>query len=150
MIDFLVTNQGGSTGLDVGFTAAAASTGPTSGPSSNPTTLGKNSAPGTRHLLSTPEPIDSASGQYYQTQSEIELGGPMNLGFRRYYSSQLSNAYVASALGTNWMTNFDQVAVITGSTAQVLMFGGKVVTFTDVAGTWQLVSTKYGTATAMA
>ncbi len=130
-LNVTVTNVSGPTGLNVSFSA---------GSTIIPTTLGPNTARSSYSVLGLPDPVDSGSGQFFETESEIELGGPMNLGFRRYYSSQLSNGKVTSALGTNWMTNFDQTAVISGTNAQVLMFGGTIVSFTNSGGQWQLVA----------
>ena len=136
-IDFVVSNStGGPTGLDAQFVAGGGTTTPPT------TTLGAStSAP--LNITSTPlDPVDIASGQYYGTDSDIELGGPMNLGFRRYYSSQLSGGGVSTALGTNWMSTFDQRAVVSGTSAQVLLFGGKIVSFTLSGGVWQLAAPK--------
>src|SRR5207245_505214 len=88
------------------------------------------------------DPVDSGSGQFYDTESDLELGGPMDLAFRRYYSSQLSKGGVSTALGTNWMSNFDPRAVVSGANAQVLLFGGMIVSFANSGGAWQLVAPK--------
>ena len=133
---FTVTNVNGPTGLYVSFAAQSSTTPPTQ------PTLGASTSRPTYALDALGDPVDGGSGQFYEADSDIELGGPMNLGFRRYYSSQLSNSKVPSALGTNWMTNFDALAVVSGTNAQVLLFGGKIVSFTNAAGAWQLVTPK--------
>jgi RHS repeat-associated protein len=125
-----VTNVSGPTGLDVSFSTAVTTTPPTLVSTGHP-----------RYVVeAVPDPVDSSTGQFYETESDIELGGPMDLGFRRYYSSQLSSGGASTALGTNWMSNFDTRAVVSGTTAQVLMFDGTVVNFAGSAGVWQLVS----------
>jgi RHS repeat-associated protein len=125
-----VTNISGPTGLDACFSAATTTI--------TPTLVDKGKSK--YHIDSVPDPVDSSSGQFYETESDIELGGPMNLGFRRYYSSQLSNGGASTTLGTNWMSNFDSRAVVSGTNAQVLMFQGTVVSFASAGGVWQLVS----------
>lgn len=136
VLDFVVSNAtGGPTGLDVSFAAVSALP-PTTPAFGAPTKNG-------RHLLDAfDDPVDGASGQDYETDSDIELGGPMNLGFRRYYSSRLSNGNVVTALGTNWMSNFDPSAVIGETNAQVLLFEGKIVSFANTGTAWQLVTPK--------
>lgn len=134
---FSVTNVNGPTGLYVSFAPVSSTT-----PPPTQLTLGATTQPASYSLLSTDDPVDSASGQFYETDSDIQLGGPMRLGFSRYYSSQLSNGNVSSALGTNWMSNFDAVAIITGANVQVLLFGGKIVSFTNSSGVYQLTSPK--------
>ena len=124
--------DGGPVGLNVVFTGTLgdATTAP-------PTS---NTGRGGYSLQSLSEPVDSGSGQYYDTIKDLDLGGPLKLGFSRYYSSALSGTGAASALGTNWMSNFDSFAAVTGTTAKVLQFGGKLVTFQNSGGTWQLQS----------
>jgi len=133
-LDIVVSNAtGGPTGLDVSFAAVTTIA---------PATLGSSAAPSTYSLQALPDPVDSGSGQFYETSSDMELGGPMNLGFRRSYSSQLSNGKVSTALGTNWMSNFDARSVVSGTNAQVLLFGGTIVSFASSGGVWQLVAPK--------
>lgn len=124
-------STGGPTGLDVSFAAPAVTT-----------SLNQSSAPGKYHLDAVLDPVDSGSGQFYETETDIDLGGPMGLAFKRYYSSQLSSTGATTALGTNWMSNFDAKAVVSGTNAKVLLFGGLVVSFTNSGGAWQLVSPK--------
>jgi RHS repeat-associated protein len=92
------------------------------------------------NVNATPDPVDSGSGQFYETVTDFQLGGPMALGLERYYGSQLSKGNSKSALGANWMHSYDLQASVSGAKAQVLLFGGRVVTFNNSAGAWQLVS----------
>ena len=96
--------------------------------------------PGFHPNLSLLDPADSASGQFFDKLVDFQLGGPMRLTFERFYSSQLSLSGASSALGTNWMSNYDLVAVVNGTKAQVLMPGGLVVTFNSSGGQWRLAS----------
>ena len=105
-LNLTVTNVSGPTGLNVSFSA---------GSTIIPTTLGPSTAKAVYSIDGLPDPVDSATGQYYETDSEIELGGPMNLGFRRYYSSQLANGKVSTALGPDWMSTYDVMAAISGT-----------------------------------
>jgi len=130
-MQFLVSNaSGGPTGLNVFF----------SGTLGDPDVTGKNSAPGAYHLESVPDPVDGASGQFYDTFVDLKLGGPLALAFSRYYSSALSVAGLVSGLGVNWMSNFDLSVSVSGASAKALLFGGKVVQFTSSGGVWQVQS----------
>ena len=99
-----------------------------------------DSAPADGAANAAPDPIDSGSGQFYDTETDFALGGLMRVGFERYYSSQLSKTGFTSALGTNWMGTYDISALVSPTKAQVLLFGGRVVTFASSAGAWQLQS----------
>ncbi len=131
-LHFNVTNVNGPTGLYVRFSAHASDTAPKFGPST---------APGQRTILAY-EPIDTASGQYFENHTDLDLGGPMNFGFQRYYSSQLSNGKIATSLGTNWMSNFDAFASVLTSSAQVLLPRGLIVSFNKSGNAWQLAAPK--------
>ncbi len=89
-------------------------------------------------LMSLEEPVDSASGAYLDAAIDLKLGGPMGLSFMRYYSSDLWTSGLQSALGVNWMHNFDSVLKVSGTSANVLLFGGRAVTFQKSGGAWQL------------
>lgn len=121
---------GGPTGLYINFTQPAIP-GPTSY-----TDAGLANG----QVNATPDPIDSGSGQFYDTEPDFQLGGALQLGFSRYYGSQLSKTGFVSALGTNWMGTYDVAALINASKAQVVLFGGRVVTFAKSPGAWVLQS----------
>jgi Domain of unknown function (DUF6531) len=54
-----------------------------------------------------PEPV-SLTGALFDSFEDMNLHSPIPLTFTRYYSSTLtSEGQVTSALGTNWMHNFD-------------------------------------------
>lgn len=87
------------------------------------------------------EPISTATGELFghDEKADLMLGGPTALQFRRYYSAYLSANNVSSALGTNWMHNFDYSVSVSGTTATVTLFRGKTVTF-DVSGAAPVLS----------
>ncbi|MBZ5603978.1 MAG: DUF6531 domain-containing protein [Acidobacteriia bacterium] len=87
-----------------------------------------------------PDPVDGATGHFHDSMADMKLGGPLRLGFARYYSSGLSAGGFKSILGTNWMSNFDLRLTVSGTNAQVLLFGGETVSFTSSNGAWQLAS----------
>jgi RHS repeat-associated protein len=127
-LDFIVFNQGGATGLDVSFVAA-------------PNVVSSsNSAPSPQGQAAAPDPVDGATGQFYDRIVDFALGGPMGLGFARYYSSALPATGVASGLGVSWMSSFDVGLSVSGTTAKALLFGGRLVTFAGSGAVWQAVS----------
>ena len=86
------------------------------------------------------DPVDGATGQFYEDELDLSLGGPLNLQFVRYYGSGLSSGGYKSSLGVNWMCNFDVGMALNTNTAQVLLFRGKIVTFSKSGGSWTLLS----------
>ena len=135
-LTFVVDNSGGGpSGLNVSFTGSLGGAGGGGGGSTtfNGFTL---SAPSKYAGSAAPDPVDSATGQFYDTIIDLKLGGPIQFGFARYYSSGLTGPGFMSSLGSNWMTNFDLSLHVSGSTAKAILFGGKVVTFTNTGGAW--------------
>ncbi|SPF53345.1 hypothetical protein SBA4_5580015 [Candidatus Sulfopaludibacter sp. SbA4] len=61
--------------------------------------------------IPTSDPVSTFFGELYgyDDRADLYLGGPAHLGLVRYYSSFGQFAYITgiSALGTNWMHNFD-------------------------------------------
>jgi RHS repeat-associated protein len=86
------------------------------------------------------DPVDGGTGQFYEDDLDLSLGGPLNLQFVRYYGSGLSSGGYKSSLGVNWMSNFDVAMALNTNTAQVLLFRGKIVTFSKAGGSWTLAS----------
>lgn len=84
------------------------------------------------------DPVSTASGEVYDTEADLSLGGPLPLSFSRYYASRLETAGVTSALGNNWMHNFDLSLVRDGNEATILYYDGKKVPFQLVGTVWQL------------
>src|SRR4029453_14161678 len=79
--------------------------------------------------LTIGDPIPTSTGEITASAVDLSLGGPLPLQFARVYGSALSRAGVNSALGTNWMHNFDASLKMIGSMAIVTTFPGKVVQF---------------------
>jgi RHS repeat-associated protein len=90
----------------------------------------------------TADPISTSTGEVMESEIDLSLGGPLPLTFTRYYSSSLGSSAGYSALGLNWMHNFDDALLVTGSTAVVVLYPGKFVQFQQTGGTWQLSSTE--------
>lgn len=86
--------------------------------------VGTSSSRRVYSLDAVSDPVDSASGQFYETETDLDLGGPMSLVFSRFYSSQLAKSGVASALGTNWMSGYDSAISVSGTTAKVCCSAG--------------------------
>lgn len=90
------------------------------------------------------DPISAATGEVHNRFApDLNLGGgPLGLRFQRYYGSLLNYNGITSALGANWMHNFDVRLVLygTGNTnATILRFGGKTVRFNQTGGAWKIV-----------
>jgi len=88
------------------------------------------------------EPVSTSTGELFgqDETADLSLGGPTGLEFRRYYAANLSANKVSSALGTNWMHNFDVSLAVSGTSATVTLFRGKTVTFTQSNNAWTLSS----------
>jgi len=85
------------------------------------------------------DPLSTATGELYSGSFDLLLGGPMPLFFHRYYASLLTpNGNVASALGTNWMHNFDLTLIKDTDEVTVIYFGGKTIPFIRNGGSWEL------------
>ena len=82
------------------------------------------------------EPISTATGELYLAQTDLARSGVMGLEFSRYYSSHLSSNNLSSALGLNWMHNYETVLSVLADTAKVLLYPGKTVSFKQAGGGW--------------
>ena len=67
----------------------------------------------------TADPISTSTGEVMEPEIDLSLGGPLPLGFTRYYASMLNTSGANSALGPNWMHSFDQTLLVSGNTAIV-------------------------------
>jgi RHS repeat-associated protein len=90
------------------------------------------------------DPVSAATGELYgyDESDDLSLNGPLPLTLRRYYGSYLAANKVTSALGTNWMHNFDVSLAISGTSATATLFRGKTVRFTQSGSAWTLSSTE--------
>jgi RHS repeat-associated protein len=91
------------------------------------------------------EPVSGATGELFgQNAPDLVENSPIAFTFERYYASYLAVNNVTSALGTNWMHNYDVKLALNsaGTTATVTLFRGKTITFTKTGSNWQLSSTE--------
>jgi YD repeat-containing protein len=87
---------------------------------------------------SAADPISTATGELVVTpNSDLSLGGPLPLRFTRYYSAYLNINGDQSAVGYNWMHNFDPVLTLSGNIASIMFLGGTRVSFQQTGSTWQ-------------
>jgi len=87
----------------------------------------------------TNDPVSTATGEYFFGSIDLYLGGPLPLYFERYYASLLKDdGNVTSALGNNWMHNFDLKLVTSGTEAEVVYDRGRVIKFQKSGNTWGL------------
>lgn len=86
------------------------------------------------------DPINSASGELYDFETDLELGGPMNLRFERHYGTLLRTSGISSALGPNWMHNFDSRISVRDARAVVRLYPGRRIEFQRQGNDWLLVN----------
>jgi|GEM_PF-1556159 len=88
------------------------------------------------------DPVSTAGGELYEFFDEdIYLRGPLPIVFSRFYSSGLSSeGQVASALGNNWMHNYDLRLELSGSTAKIVYHLGQPIRFNLSGTNWALAS----------
>jgi len=86
------------------------------------------------------DPVSTATGELfgYDDVVDLVLGGPLPLRLHRYYASYLRANGFTSAVGANWMHNFDARMAVSGTNATVRLFRGVAVAFTQSGGVWQL------------
>jgi len=83
------------------------------------------------------DPVSTFSGELYlPVAADLNLGGPMPLAFRRYYSSHLKKNFVEGDLGANWLHTFDEKLMVSGNTAMHISSAGRVTEFTQAMGVW--------------
>ncbi len=84
-----------------------------------------------RNTGSFAEPISGATGEVFREDpADLAIpGGPLSLELRRFYASYLAGNGVESALGRNWMHNFDLTVNVKDNDATVRLFRGKTVAF---------------------
>ncbi len=83
------------------------------------------------------DPVSTFSGELYlPVVADLNLGGPMPLAFRRYYSSHLKKNFVEGDLGANWLHTYDERLMVSGNTATHISSAGRVTEFTQAMGVW--------------
>ncbi len=88
------------------------------------------------------EPVGTFTGELFDEQTHLRQNGPLGFGLTIYYASYLKANGIASALGTNWMHNYDLKLAVTGTSAAVTLFQGKTVAFTKSNNVWQVAATE--------
>ncbi len=86
------------------------------------------------------DPVATATGELFgfDEKPDLALGGSLAVTFTRYYATLLKNTGVTSALGGNWMHNFDTRLVAGDNDVTITLFRAKTVRFTRGASGWQL------------
>ena len=84
------------------------------------------------------EPVSPATGEIYDLLRAFSLGGTVSVRLILYHASLLQLNEIASALGDNWMHNFDLTLTRDDGRATVQLFGGKTVRFKQGDGGWGL------------
>ncbi len=87
------------------------------------------------------DPISTWTGEVTADVVDLSLGGPLPLLFARAYGSQMNASGITSALGSNWMHNFDASLTIFSISATVRLYPGKSVSFDKSSGNWMLAGT---------
>ncbi len=100
-------------------------------------------AASTPYAETTADPIQTATGEFYTLPLvDINLGGPMSLNFNRRYASGLkAEGLVQSALGSNWIHNFNIGLInIASESLDVVYTGGKIISFKKSDSNWGLTN----------
>jgi RHS repeat-associated protein len=89
----------------------------------------------------TTDPISTANGAVtLGPVTDLSLGGPLPLSFRRSYTSFLGGGFGFVPIGFSWMTSFDMYLSVSGNIALVAQEGGGSTSFQLTNGTYQTVS----------
>ena len=89
----------------------------------------------------TTDPISTANGAVtLGPVTDLSLGGPLPLSFRRSYTSFLGGGFGYEPIGFSWMTNFDMYLAVSGNIALVAQEGGGSTSFQLTNGAYQTVS----------
>ena len=82
------------------------------------------------------DPINTASGELYDFELDLDLGGPMRLRFERHYGTLLKSSGISSALGPNWMHNYDARIGVRDARATVRLYPGRRIEFQKQGNDW--------------
>ena len=89
----------------------------------------------------TTDPISTANGAVtLGPVTDLSLGGPLPLSFRRSYTSFLGGGFGYKPIGFSWMTNFNMYLAVSGNVALVAQEGGGSTSFQLINGAYQTVS----------
>ena len=86
------------------------------------------------------DPVNTFTGELFdQLPPDLNLGGPMQLRFERYFAAHLRKNFIVGDLGSNWRHNFDATLNISGNTAKYVSHKGRVTDFIKnlISGIWE-------------
>lgn len=83
------------------------------------------------------DPISAATGEFYDSITDLSLRGLIPIAFTRYYSSAPDSAAPSAVLGNNWTHNYNLALQATATTASVQFERGQAVTFQKSGAAWQ-------------
>jgi RHS repeat-associated protein len=87
------------------------------------------------------DPFATGSGEQLQTPApELAMNGPFPVVFRRYYASYLTFGGINSALGQNWLHNYDVHLYLKSGYASIVLADGTNVYFQQSGGGHQPVT----------
>lgn len=89
----------------------------------------------------TLEPVNLFTGELFSSEPiDLNLRGPLPLLFQRYYASKLrEDGNIMSALGNNWLHNFDWELTRFGDNfIEVISNRGRLILFEKVNDVWEL------------
>ncbi len=95
------------------------------------------SAPGQAPLPKCGDPVECATGNFSEKQTDLAVGGRgVGLGWTRYYNSQAAAAANTKGMfGYGWTSSFsDHLVVEAGTKAMLVQADGSTVLFTDSGG----------------
>jgi RHS repeat-associated protein len=128
-------------GLDIRFTGARDSGScDDQGITSRVETIPKpdQSAGNTPNAQKQGDPVSTATGELTDEFTDLSLGGPLPLRFRRTYASLLFHNGLFSSLGVNWMHNFESYISVLGGNATVILYPGERIPFTQAGSAWHI------------
>jgi RHS repeat-associated protein len=84
------------------------------------------------------EPVSCATGNYYETQTDLAVGGRgVGLNLTRAYNSQAGAASLSGIFGHGWTSSFSEHLAVEKATAVLYQADGSTVPFTESkAGTY--------------
>jgi RHS repeat-associated protein len=85
------------------------------------------------------DPVDCVSGNFYEAQSDIAIGGRgVGLALTRYYNAQVAAAGEQGPFGYGWSSSFSDHVVYheSAKTATVVQANGSTVPFSQEGSSW--------------
>ena len=97
--------------------------------------------------LSLGNPINVATGNKHETETDFRTAGPRTLAFVRTYNSMVRKT---STMGPGWRHSFDRRLLFATGEVQVVRPDGRVISFFESGGQWNAASDVFLTLTAIA